>query len=118
MIFVVDDSEDDRELLGAVLRVHGYRVSYANDGTDALRQLESGLRPCLILLDLDMPYVDGVGFRERQLADPRIADIPVVVFSAAADLPKICEELHLPGFQKPAEIGTVVRTVERYRAER
>ena len=62
-VLVVEDTDDGREVMGALLEMEGYRVAYAVDGRDALDQLDGGLSPCLILLDVSMPRMDGIEFR-------------------------------------------------------
>jgi CheY-like chemotaxis protein len=65
----------------------GYRAAYAVDGIAALEMLRNGDDlPDLILLDLMLPRMDGWGFREAQLGDKRLKDIPVVVLSAAGEV--------------------------------
>lgn len=81
-VLVVDDDEDTRDVLRALLHGAGYRVETARDGKDALRVLEAGVAPSVIVLDMMMPRLDGAGFRAAQLADPRWRDIPVVAMSA------------------------------------
>ncbi|HEY8516722.1 MAG TPA: response regulator [Candidatus Binatia bacterium] len=82
-ILIVDDSPDLCEVMAALFELHGYSSVCANDGGAALKLLHDGLRPALILLDWMMPEVDGAAFRRAQLADPELADIPVIVVSAA-----------------------------------
>jgi CheY-like chemotaxis protein len=80
---VVDDHDDVREALVAILESEGFTTSTAANGAEALSYLRSsGARPCLILLDLMMPVMDGSEFREKQLADPELAGIPVIIVSA------------------------------------
>jgi CheY-like chemotaxis protein len=82
-ILVVDDNDDVRDAIIAALRVAGYEASGAENGAVALRRLrDEGLRPGLILLDLMMPEMDGLEFREQQLRYEELAKIPVVVVSA------------------------------------
>jgi len=81
-ILVVDD---DRAVLNAMtelLENEGYKVATAIDGLDALDQLRRGLRPCVIVLDLMMPVMDGWDFRYEQMKDQALRDIPVVVITA------------------------------------
>lgn len=85
-ILVIDDDIDLRETLAEVLAEDGFAVATAAHGLDALQQLQAGLRPGLILLDLMMPVMDGRQFRAEQLKDPELAKVPVVVFSAQARL--------------------------------
>lgn len=98
-ILVVDDDLYVRDALSALLETMGFGVVAAVNGRDALDRIDRAAPPCLVVLDLEMPVMDGWGFREALLRDPRLAGIPVVVMSArpgrrprpprlAADLPK------------------------------
>ena len=80
-ILLVDDQAENRDAMGFLLEQEGLRVRVAHDGQEALEALHGGLRPCLVLVDLMMPRMDGWEFRQRQLSDPQFADIPVVVMS-------------------------------------
>lgn len=80
-VLVVEDDRDSRELVGLLLELHGYRVLLAPDGAAALEVLQNE-RPCVILLDLMMPKMNGWQFRDVQRADDRLRSIPVVVMSA------------------------------------
>jgi CheY-like chemotaxis protein len=83
---VVDDDRDLRDTLRDVLEEVGYSVASAEDGLDALAQLlGSSRRPDLILLDLQMPNMDGIEFRDEQLKLAEIASIPVAVLTADKD---------------------------------
>ncbi len=82
-ILVVEDDLSTREALSMLLSAEGYGVSTAADGVAALEQLHDGQRPGLILLDLMMPLMDGWQFRNEQLRDPGLANIPVIVCSAS-----------------------------------
>jgi two-component system response regulator MprA len=82
-VLVVDDNHDIRIALSDILEDEGYGVVHAENGLEALDKLRIGSpRPCLILLDLMMPKMDGAAFRRVQSTDPTIADIPVVIVSA------------------------------------
>jgi DNA-binding response OmpR family regulator len=86
-VLVVDDDQDIRESLMDFLQDHGYQPLGATHGRDALEKLgKSTERPCLIILDLMMPIMDGKTFREQQLRDPELSRIPVVVISAYRDV--------------------------------
>lgn len=58
-VFVVDDQPDIRELLDAVLQLHGHRVELVASGCAALARLREGVRPDLVVLDVQMPEKDG-----------------------------------------------------------
>ncbi|HZR80288.1 MAG TPA: response regulator [Candidatus Binatia bacterium] len=110
-VLIVEDNEDQRDFIGIVLRRAGYLVAYAMDGRDAFNRLESGLRPCLIVLDLAMPRMDGFEFRTRQLADARFRDIPVVIVSAIRTAREIRDELGVDGLEKPVDPEAIVSLV-------
>ena len=73
-----------------------------------------GFHPCLILLDVMLPRVDGYTFRDLQRSDARWADIPVIVVSALNDLPDRVENLRpLAWFRKPFDVDALTAAVER-----
>jgi CheY-like chemotaxis protein len=82
-ILVVEDNDDVREMMAVTLELEGHRVSTAVNGRDALEKLKAGEKPCVILLDLMMPVMNGWEFRRVIEHDPALADVPVVVISAA-----------------------------------
>ncbi|MFT3788137.1 MAG: HDOD domain-containing protein [Tepidisphaeraceae bacterium] len=81
MILVVDDEAIYREPIAAMLRLAGFEVSEAAGGRAALGAL-AGSRPDLLLLDANMPDVNGIDVLRRVRSDPRLADLPVIVLSA------------------------------------
>lgn len=84
LVLLVEDDEDIRGDLGALLEEEGFDVLTAAHGGEALSALRSGARPDVILLDLMMPTMDGWTFRAEQLADASISAIPVLLLTAAA----------------------------------
>jgi len=80
-VLFIEDHADGREAYAALASTVGLDMVAVGDGREALRRLRDGLRPCLILLDLRMPEMDGFAFRREQLADPALARIPVAVVS-------------------------------------
>jgi len=90
-IMVVDDDADVREAVGEFLSQAGYETTSARDGAEALGQLLLGkCNPALIILDLDMPIMDGREFLCRIAREESLKRLPVIVLSAAAP----CEGLH------------------------
>lgn len=83
-ILVVDDMLLGRQVLDALLLGQGYRVSFAVDGLDALRQA-SVLEPDLILLDVMLPGMDGFEVCRHLRADPRLAEVPIMLVTALDD---------------------------------
>ena len=83
----VEDYAANLELLCGCRELHGYRVSQATNGQEAITQATT-LQPHLILMDVKMPGIDGLEVTRRLKADPRTKDIPVVLrtaFARAAD---------------------------------
>jgi CheY-like chemotaxis protein len=113
-VMVVDDDVDIRETIAQLLERHGFRVTTAADGGDALRQLQAGESPALILLDLMMPRVSGEDFRRLQLADSALADIPVVLLSGAGRLDQLASRIGVEVLPKPIELSKLVETVRRF----
>lgn len=99
-VLVVDDDDDTREILADALRGEGLEVDEARDGQEALERLRLDPLPDVIVLDEQMPRVCGVEFRRRQLGDPRLASVPVVLATGMPETPT--DPLaHLPRLQKP-----------------
>jgi CheY-like chemotaxis protein len=111
-ILVVEDDAATSAAVSIVLRRQGYQVETACDGAEALARLGAGLRPALIVLDLVMPVMDGWAFRAAQLADPELAGIPVLVCSAADELPRRADLLRAAAvLSKPVEFAGLAHTV-------
>jgi len=85
-ILVVDDDSELSELMASILEDEGYQAVAVENGQVALDYLKKSPAPCVILLDLMMPSMNGWEFRDAQLSDPSLADIPVVVVSATANI--------------------------------
>jgi CheY-like chemotaxis protein len=84
-VLIVEDDADLREMMERMLHLEGFAPLTAPNGQAALEVLLAGAPVKAILLDLMMPVMDGWEFRRQQLANPRIAAIPVVVMSAIDD---------------------------------
>jgi CheY-like chemotaxis protein len=76
---VVDDAADIRLLADLVLTMAGFRVTGAASGREALRIVSESELPDVVLLDVQMPDVDGWETLSRLRADPRTADLPIVL---------------------------------------
>ncbi len=88
-VLVVDDDPDIREVVADLLRTEGLAVRAVADGFAALAQLTSGCgHPCLILLDLMMPRMDGFELARRIRADAALAPIPICTMSAMDSVPE------------------------------
>jgi CheY-like chemotaxis protein len=111
-VLVVDDDRDIRDSLIEMLEEHGYPARGAGNGVEALDALR-GEPPCLILLDLMMPVMDGREFREEQVKHPAWADIPVIVISAYGDVEAQAGALALEYLKKPLAMQPLMAAIER-----
>ncbi len=80
-VLIVDDYPDICEALAMVLGMDGMEVKTALSGPAALAELEAGFRPCVMLLDIRMPGMNGWDVWQRMQQDPELAATPVVVVS-------------------------------------
>ncbi|ODT95983.1 MAG: hybrid sensor histidine kinase/response regulator [Rhodanobacter sp. SCN 67-45] len=81
LVMVVDDSITMRKVTGRVLERHEYEVSTAKDGVDALEKLHERV-PDLMLLDIEMPRMDGYELATHMKADPRLRDVPIIMITS------------------------------------
>lgn len=81
MVMVVDDSLTVRKITGRLLEREGYRVCTAKDGVDALEQLKDTL-PDIMLVDIEMPRMDGFDLSSNVRQDPRTTGIPIIIISS------------------------------------
>jgi signal transduction histidine kinase len=84
LILIVDDHEANRDTLVELLEGQGYELLEASDGATALK-VAAATRPDLVLLDVMMPGVDGYEVCRRLRADPRLAEVPVIIITALDD---------------------------------
>src|SRR5215510_14701270 len=82
-ILVVEDQEDLRGLLRTLLTGSGYSVLEAVDGRDGINKVRSE-RPNLVLMDIQMPVLDGYAATRENKADPDLKSIPIVAVSSFA----------------------------------
>jgi class 3 adenylate cyclase len=87
-LLVVDDNRVNRLLLGRALEQLGHRVAFAENGREALEALRK--RPVdLVLLDIEMPEMDGYQVLEALAADPRLREVPVVMMSSVEEVDSV-----------------------------
>ncbi len=116
MILIVEDNEANRLLAGAVLEREGYRVDMAGNAEEALQKLANGA-PDLILMDVQMPGMDGLTLTRRLKGDARTADIPVVALTALAmmgDRERTLEAGCSGYISKPINTRTFASEVSKY----
>jgi len=81
IVMVVDDSLTVRKFTGRLLERQGYALMVARDGVEALEKLREVL-PDVMLVDIEMPRMDGFDLTRNVRADPRLAHIPIVIISS------------------------------------
>jgi CheY-like chemotaxis protein len=112
-ILLVEDDPATRGAMKMVLQWEGYRVECAANGQEALGRLLAGERPSLILLDLNMPVMDGRQLRHEMQQDPALAAIPIVTVSAARDVDAFETAGRVRKPFEPAELLEAIRWAER-----
>ncbi len=115
-VLVVEDDVDLRESLSQALQDHGFAVTQAGNGQQALDLLHSGNRPAVILLDLMMPVLSGWELRDVLRDDPELSRIPTLVISAYMDGTEQAV-LALPAddcIRKPFHLRVLIEAIERH----
>jgi CheY-like chemotaxis protein len=110
-ILIVEDDADIRTFMQFLLDSSGYETMAAGNGREALEAMR-GRKPCMVLLDLMMPVMDGFDFRHHQLADPDLAEVPVLCLTARHDVATIAQRLSAPCLNKPVSIDRLLNEVE------
>jgi two-component system chemotaxis response regulator CheY len=117
-VLLVDDDAGIREALTEVLVDEGLAVHTAPNGQEALEWLRqhgsNGSRPCVVLLDLMMPVMDGRAFLAVRDADPWLSTIPVLVISADAGCGDLADNPGVHGvFRKPLALDELLEAIAR-----
>ena len=114
-ILVIEDDQDIRESMIDWLKDLGYETVGATHGQDGLDLLQGNEPlPQLIIVDLMMPVLDGAGFRRAQLADPRIAGIPVIMMSADGRLHQKLHGVECDAYlNKPLQVDEFLGAIDQ-----
>ena len=115
-ILIVEDDEKSLDVARILLKNAGYMVIEAGDGLEALDKA-SEETPDLILMDMQLPRLDGYEATRRIKSDERLANIPVIALTSYAmkgDREKTFEAGCTGYIEKPIEPATFVETVEKY----
>jgi|SRR5690349_19760513 CheY-like chemotaxis protein len=108
-LLIVEDEIAVRDALTKLVSKDGREIVTASDGQEALTRLMEVPRPCLILLDLMMPRMNGWEFLQRKSADPVIADIPTIVLSGSSRPAGAVHQL-----TKPVDVGRLLALIDQY----
>ena len=115
-ILVVEDNENNMMLVRDVLELKGYSVLAATTGAEGVRLAGEG-KPDLILMDIQLPDIDGVTALKRIRTDAAMQKIPVLAVSASA-MPEDRQKILASGFEeyitKPLNMRSFLETVEKF----
>jgi len=108
-ILIVDDEEDIRTYLSALLADQGFETILAKDGEEAWKQVEAN-SPDLITLDISMPEKSGIKFYREMKADDRWKRIPIIIVTGVSeDMRKFLSSRH----QVPPPEGYLAKPINR-----
>ena len=114
---VVDDDQDTREVLRLVLEDAGYAVTEATDGVQTIAAIQASGVPLIVLLDLDLPQLDGVEVLRAVARDPRLAAqhsfilLTAVQHSRYQAAEEVCATLSVPLILKPFNLDVLLDAV-------
>ena len=112
LVLIVDDDPGVLRLVLLLLETSGYETMTATNGAEALDQMRHQL-PCLVLLDMNMPVMDGFEFRRQQLGDPVLASVPVVCLTGHYEPEQVGMQLGVTCLSKPLHFPHIVDAVDR-----
>jgi CheY-like chemotaxis protein len=111
-ILVIEDNDALRGMLTDVLQGYGYRVDVVTNGEEAIAYLAEHDLPCAILLDLEMPVMNGWDFRKWQQRHAHFAKIPVIIMSGAYESQRTYELLRPEAYiDKPIDFGSLLNAL-------
>jgi CheY-like chemotaxis protein len=111
LAIIIEDDRDIVDLFRQVLELAGYRTEVVLDGSEAIERI-LGIKPDIVLLDLQLPGMSGVEILQRMREDRSMANIPVLVITAYSRMPQnlaIEPDLLL---QKPVDINKLIKVVQ------
>ncbi len=109
-VLVVDDDEALRDAVAEAIEMAGYEVEQAENGRDALDRMRV-TSPCIVLLDLMMPVMDGWEVVSEMAKDPKLALVPVCIVSAQD---RLTPPKHARLLKKPVTVASLLQAVEAY----
>ncbi|HWU89315.1 MAG TPA: response regulator [Kofleriaceae bacterium] len=115
LVFVIEDDLDIRCSIVELLEESGYHTVGAENGAAALELLRAADRsPCLILLDLMMPIMDGETFHGELRKQPGWSTIPVILMSAYRDVAERAARMQVEHLVKPVGVDELLEVTRRY----
>lgn len=115
IVLVAEDEREAADLIADILSREGFEVLLASDGAQALEVARELPRPDLVLLDLELPVMDGRAFLDAMHSDPTLSGIPVIVVSGADDAATVRATDNV---RKTRLLEGLSRVIARFRGER
>ena len=115
-VLIVEDNEKNMKLFRDVLQATGYSTLEATTGEEAI-ELSLSQAPALVLMDVQLPGIDGVGALERLRQNERTASIPVLALTAQAmsgDRKRFLEAGFDGYLAKPVDVGALIEAVREH----
>ena len=105
-IFIIEDDADLRETMKELLEIEGFSVITAENGQEGMKLFERNGKPCLVLLDMMMPVMNGWDFLDAMQREPHalLAENRVAVVSAAADMADVQRQYGCSVLRKPVNV--------------
>ena len=115
-VLIVDDEPNNVDFLEQALEDSGYQLITATNGQEALNKIKSE-QPDLILLDLNMPIMDGFTVLAKVKEDPNLRDIPVIIISSEHESKSVVKGIKQGAedyLTKPVNAGLLVKKVKEF----
>lgn len=114
---LIEDAANEREMLAGFLRLHGYSVDTVKDGVEAMDFLEDNEKPDFLLVDMNLPRLDGAGVISKIRANPAFDEVEI--FAVSGQTPKSAGvDIHknrvADWFQKPLHPAGLVAAINRH----
>ena len=111
-VLVVDDDVAIRTVTAEWLMFYGYAAVLAANGAEALDRMRDQT-PCLVILDLHMPVMDGWEFLRRQKSDPTLAQVPVICVTGFYGETSPLKDLGILCLEKPVDLDRLLQAVRK-----
>ncbi len=112
-LMLIEDDFMLRAHLSELLAAEGYLVTCAADGAEALDRLEREPTPAVILVDIMMPKMDGVSFRQAQLQSPALRNVPTIAMTAGRGIRDLDSLQFENVMQKPIDFDRLVEALAK-----
>ncbi len=116
LVLIIEDDEDTRTMMTYLLKLWDYRVVEAASGEEGLQMAEN-LHPDVILMDYNLPKIDGLAATRRIRELPMLEQTPIIFISAFSE-PSVCASALAAGADeflvKPVDFGQLEKTLDRH----